>query len=206
MYKCIFIYWSRKWQPTPVFLPSTFHGQRSLAGYSPWGYKELDMIKRLSTIFIYGIYIYIWDSLVAQMVKCLPAMWETWVRSLGGEDPLEKEMATHSSILTWEIPWTEEAGGLESMGSQRVRNNWVTNFHFQGKWIRRRMKKCRREQSTHWAHWLQTILMATVHPSCPLSSHRPSQWALLSLYRSKNGKARIWPGLSDSKASQVAHW
>ena len=92
------------------------------------------------------------------------------------------------------------------MGSQRVRHNWVTNFHFQGKWIRRRMKKCRREQNTHWAHWLQTILMAAVHPSCPLSSHRPSRWALLSLYRSKSGKARIWPGLSDSKGSQVAHW
>ena len=50
----------RKWQPTPVFLPTTFHGQRSLAGYSPWGYKELDMTKRLSTIFIYRyLYIYI---------------------------------------------------------------------------------------------------------------------------------------------------
>ena len=62
-------------------------------------------------------------SLVAQTVKCLPAMRETQVRSQGQEDPLEKEMATHSSILTWEIPWTEEPGGLQSMGSQRVRNN-----------------------------------------------------------------------------------
>ena len=60
------------------------------------------------------------DSLVAQRLKCLPAMQETWVRSLGREDPLEKEMATHSSILAWEIPWTEEPGGLQSMGSQRV--------------------------------------------------------------------------------------
>ena len=59
-------------------------------------------------------------SLVAQRLKRLPAMWETWVRSLGGEDPLEKEMATHSSILAWKIPWTEEPGGLQSMGSQRV--------------------------------------------------------------------------------------
>ena len=49
-----------------------------------------------------------------------PAVQETWVRSLGGEDPLEKEMATHSSILAWRIPWTEEPGGLQSMGSQRV--------------------------------------------------------------------------------------
>ena len=55
------------------------------------------------------------------MVKCLPAMLETQVQSLGGEDPLEKEMATHSSTLAWEIPWTEEPGRLQSMGSQRVR-------------------------------------------------------------------------------------
>ena len=61
-----------------------------------------------------------WASLVAQRVKCLPAMWETWVQSLGQEDPLEKEMATHSSILAWEIPWTEKPGRLQSMGSQRV--------------------------------------------------------------------------------------
>ena len=59
-------------------------------------------------------------SLVTQMVKNLPAVWETWVRSLGREDPLEKEMATHSSILAWRIPWTEEPGGLQSTGSQRV--------------------------------------------------------------------------------------
>ena len=54
------------------------------------------------------------------MVKHLPAMQETLVRSLGQEDPLEKEMATHSSILAWKIPWLEEPGGLQSMGSQRV--------------------------------------------------------------------------------------
>ena len=59
-------------------------------------------------------------SLVAQMVKHLPAVQETWVPSLGWEDPLEKEMATHSSTLAWKIPWTEEPGGLQSMGSQRV--------------------------------------------------------------------------------------
>ena len=64
-----------------------------------------------------------WASLVAQMVKCLPTMWETRVRSLGREDPLEKEMATHSSTLTWKIPWTEEPGGLQSMGSQRIGQN-----------------------------------------------------------------------------------
>ena len=60
------------------------------------------------------------SSLVAQMVKNLPAVWEVWVRSLGREDPLEKGMATHSRILAWKIPWTEEPGGLQSMGSRRV--------------------------------------------------------------------------------------
>ena len=59
-------------------------------------------------------------SQVAQIVKNLPAMQETQVRSLGWEDPLEKGMATHSSILAWEIPWTEEPGRLQSMGLQRV--------------------------------------------------------------------------------------
>ena len=62
-------------------------------------------------------------SLVAQMVKNLPAMWETWVQSLGWEDPLEKGMATHSSILVWRIPRMEEPGRLQSMGLQRVRHN-----------------------------------------------------------------------------------
>ena len=66
---------------------------------------------------------------MAQTVKNLPAMWETDVPSLGEEDPLEKEMATHSSSLTWKIPWTEEPGGLQSMGSQRVGPDWVTNIH-----------------------------------------------------------------------------
>ena len=64
-------------------------------------------------------------SLVAQRLQCLPAMWETWVRSLGQEDPLEKEMATHSSILAWRIPWTEEPGGLQSTGLQRVGHDWA---------------------------------------------------------------------------------
>ena len=62
-----------------------------------------------------------------QLLKNLPAVQETWVRSLGWEDPLEKEMATHSSILAWKISWTEEPGGLQSMGSQRVGNDGVTN-------------------------------------------------------------------------------
>ena len=63
---------------------------------------------------------------MAQLVKSLPAMSETQVRSLGGEDPLEKEMAIYSGILAWRIPWTEEPGWLQSIGSQRV-GHWVTN-------------------------------------------------------------------------------
>ena len=68
------------------------------------------------------------NSLVAQLVKNLPAVQETWVWPLGQKDPLEKEMATLSSILTWRIPWTEESDGLQSTGEQRVRHDWA------GKW------------------------------------------------------------------------
>ena len=60
---------------------------------------------------------------MAQSVKSVPAMQETWVQFLGWEDPLEKEMATHFSILAWRIPWTEEPSGLQSIGSQRVRHD-----------------------------------------------------------------------------------
>ena len=69
-----------------------------------------------------------WASLVAQRLKRLPAIRERWVRSLGQEDHLEKEMATHSSVLAWRIPWTEEPGRLQSMGSQRVGNNWAASL------------------------------------------------------------------------------
>ena len=73
------------------------------------------MVYSMFLSVVYFIY-----SLVAQLVKNLSAIQETWVRSLGQERPLEKGMATHSSILDWRIPWTEEPGGLQSMGSQRV--------------------------------------------------------------------------------------
>ena len=71
----------------------------------------------------------IWASLVAQRVKYLPAMRETWVWSLGWEDPLEKGMAIHSSILPWRIPWTEEPCRIQFMGSQKVRHNWATKHN-----------------------------------------------------------------------------
>ena len=109
----------RKWHPTPVLLPGKSHGQRSLGGYSPQGHKELDTTDRLHFHFLAPQR----ASLVAQLVKNLPAMWETWVRSLGWEDPLEKGKATHSSILAWRTPWTEEPGRVQSMGSQRVEHD-----------------------------------------------------------------------------------
>ena len=67
---------------------------------------------------------------MVQRLKRLPAMWETWVRSLGREDPLEKEMATHSSILAWRIPWMEELGGLQSMGHKESETTERLHFHF----------------------------------------------------------------------------
>ena len=75
----------------------------------------------------------LWTPLIVQLVKNLPVMQETWLQSLGWEDLLEKGMATQYCILAWRIPWTEEPGRLESMGSQRVRQAWVMNTcaHFQ---------------------------------------------------------------------------
>ena len=74
-------------------------------------------------MFCVLIWVVIWASLVAQMVKNLPTMQEIRLQFLGGEDPLEKGMAIHSSILAWRIPWTEDTGGLQSMWSQRVGHN-----------------------------------------------------------------------------------
>ena len=79
------------------------------------------------------VFLYLRASLVVQRLKSLPAMWETWVRSLGQEDPLEKEMATHSSILAWRIPWTQELGGLQSTGrkeSDTTERLHSLPFHF----------------------------------------------------------------------------
>ena len=70
-----------------------------------------------------GLLLLAWASLVAQWLKRLPRMQETWVQFLSREDPLEKEMATHSSTFAWKIPWIEEPSRLQSMGSQRVRHN-----------------------------------------------------------------------------------
>ena len=91
-------------------------GRRNLCPLS-WGLRRISRDKKNTSV----------DFQVAQTVKNLPAMRETQVPSLDPEDSLEKGMATHSSILAWEIPWTEEPGGLQSMGSQRVELDWVAN-------------------------------------------------------------------------------
>ena len=75
------------------------------------------------------LFLDLWVSLIAQSVRNSPAMYETWARSLGQEDPLEKQMATHSSILAREIPWTEEPGCLQSMGSQDLDTTQSLNHH-----------------------------------------------------------------------------
>ena len=97
--------WRRKRQSTPVFLPGESHGRRSLV--------EGDEM----------------DFPVAQMAKNLPERQETQVQFLGREDPLQKEMATHSSILAWRTPWTEEPGRLQSMGSQQLDMAKQLNHH-----------------------------------------------------------------------------
>ena len=83
------------------------------------------------TLWLFQLWLYctLWASLVAQMVKNPPAMRETWVQFLSWEDSLEKEIATNSNILAWRIPWTEEPGGLQFMGSQRVRRYWITKYN-----------------------------------------------------------------------------
>ena len=81
------------------------------------------LCKMFSLHFIYLLIYFFWAFFVAQTVKNLPTMQETWVQFLGQEDPLEKGMATHSIILAWRILWTEEPGGLQSMGWQRVGHN-----------------------------------------------------------------------------------
>ena len=101
---------------------------RSLTHFS---YMTLMLVKSWTLILIHLFVSYhldIWASLVAQRLKRLPGMRETRVLSLGWEDPLEKEMATHSSILAWRIPWREEPGRLQSMGLQRVGHDWVTSL------------------------------------------------------------------------------
>ena len=114
--------------------------------------------------------IYCWASLVAQTVMRLSAMQETRVRSLGWEDPLEKEMAAHSNILAWKIPWTEEPGRLPSMGSQRVRHDWATS-HSHGNLHVLAEMKCRH---------LETLLSCQLSMTGPMREAWARHWFLLN--------------------------
>ena len=106
-------------------------------------------------------------SLVAHMVKNLPAMWKTRVRSLGREDPLEEGMANHSSILAWRIPWTEEPGWLQFMGLLRVKHDWMTNsFSFNGKPELQKNSSKEHIASDFQYKWLLT----------PVYPHRLKRW------------------------------
>ena len=145
----------RRWHPTPVLLPRKSHGRRSLVGCSPWGRKELDTIERFHFQFslscigegngnplqcscpenprdggawwaaVYGV-AQSWTRL--KRLSSSSTLQETRVQSLGWEDLLEKEMATHPSIFAWKIPWMEEPGRLQSMGSQRVGHDFTFTF------------------------------------------------------------------------------
>ena len=131
-----FLHWRRKWQPTPVFLPGESQGRGSLVAAVYGVAQSRTGLKWRSSssssrnkkgkwekkkIWVHTIK---QASLLAQMVKNLHAMREAWVRSLDWEDPLKKGMAAHFSILAWRIPWTEEPGRLQTMGSQRT--EWLT--------------------------------------------------------------------------------
>ena len=98
-------------------------------------YVNFKLVKRKSTFKVQ--FLSLWGtSLVAQKLKRLPAMQEIRVPSLGREDPLEKEMATHSSTLAWRIPWREDPGRLQSTGSQRVGHDWATSLtHSSQSWL-----------------------------------------------------------------------
>ena len=98
--------------------------------------------------------------MVAQMVKNPPAMWVTWVQSLGWEDPLQKGKSTHSSILAWRIPWTEEPGRLQPMGLQRVGHNWVTKHTHMKIWGDHKDIKQEDMENSYQGYWSHTTATA----------------------------------------------
>ena len=116
-------FWITRFKTKPNFFPQYWLGEPILS------FRCLLPIIICQHSHIYNFLRSGWRApLVAQSVKHLPTMRETRVLSLGREDPLEKEMATHSGILAWKIPWMEEPGRLQSMGSQRVRHDWATSL------------------------------------------------------------------------------
>ena len=105
---------------------------------------------------------YSWASLVTQKVKNPPAMWETWVRSLGWEDPLEKGMATHSTSLAWTIPWTEEPGGLQCMGLHRVGQATFTSQPLPVTLLSLQIGPSAAGKQAQGSHWFCTVMSCMV--------------------------------------------
>ena len=145
-------------------LPSCFLMTRR--GLSIWWGQKLPHMKPSFLYYTRG-YKISGASLVVQMVKNLPAVWEDQVRSLGWEDSLEKKMATHSSIFAWRIPWTEEPGGLQSMGSQRVGHNWLTQTHTHTQNLHRKTRGCH----PHHLDWAGSARF--LHCNIPISPLLP---------------------------------
>ena len=127
-----------------------------------------------------------WRNL-AQRLKRLPPMRETRVGSLGWEDSLEKEMATHSSILAWRIPWTEEPGRLQSTGSQRVGHDWATSLHFTSSGENTRPFRYDLNQTTY----NNTVKVTNTFKGLDLVDRVPENFATLS--------KRWWPKPSQGK-------
>ena len=116
-------------QPTRLFHPWDFPGKNTGVGCHCLLRETQCNPSQITKGIFHRIRTKNFTICMTQMVKNLLAIQVTRVWFLSWEDPLEKEMATHSSILAWRIPWTEEPGGLQSMGSQRIRHNWATNTH-----------------------------------------------------------------------------
>ena len=141
-------------------------------------------------------------SLVAQMVKHLPALRETWVWSPGGEDPLEKEMATHSSIFAWKIPWMEEPDRLQSVGSQRVGHDWATSlsFHFS-------LFLIRKNQSIKTLPVLGKELTYNVEATCLFAQLMCVLLALFTIYLSGASllaqTVKTLPGMQETQVGKI---
>ena len=122
----LFCLWLSPVQKYTAFWGKSFvgvNGSSHTSSASQWEFPSLNLCSSYPLLAKSSL-----ASLVAQRVKGLPTMQETWVWFLGWEDPLEKEIATHSSTLAWKIPWMEKSGRLQSMGLQRVRHDWATSL------------------------------------------------------------------------------
>ena len=138
LYNIVYLHYTLSW-PGPLetfcFVFSVLPIPECLFPFPSWGKFYLICLQYVFIPFL--SFFSFWDSfnisrtsLVAQTVKRLSTVRETWVRALGWEDPLEKEMAIHSGTIAWKIPWTEEPGRLQSMGSRRVGHDWATSLSF----------------------------------------------------------------------------